>query len=225
MRRPRIYVAGPMSKGDPLGHVRAAIDAGAWIAAAGAAPMLPQLCVLWQLLSPMSHGAWMEIDLAWVEVADAVLRLPGESVGAELEVELAHERGIPVLTTMRQALEWVRSWSERRAETCERHRRSELDAQDEPPPLSEAFVDRTTSAVIERIRSEPRPPIAPIEVGCWVEPRPEHLSSLVGCEFPARVVSCSGGSVKLSSGDVVWASWLTRVPEPKWTWSTDEEHR
>jgi hypothetical protein len=39
---------------------------------------------------------WMGLDLAWVEAADALIRLPGESVGADQEVALARKLGIPV---------------------------------------------------------------------------------------------------------------------------------
>jgi len=42
----------------------------------------------------------MEIDLPWLGAADAVLRLPGESLGAEIEVAEARQLGIPVFTTV-----------------------------------------------------------------------------------------------------------------------------
>ena len=42
----------------------------------------------------------MEIELPWVSVADAVLRLPGESLGADLEVARAEEAGIPVFRSI-----------------------------------------------------------------------------------------------------------------------------
>ncbi|GAG05287.1 unnamed protein product, partial [marine sediment metagenome] len=38
----------------------------------------------------------------WLEVCDCVLRLPGESAGADLEVERAKELGIPVYLTPEQ---------------------------------------------------------------------------------------------------------------------------
>ena len=42
----------------------------------------------------------MEIELPWVAVADALLRLPGESLGADLEVARAEAIGIPVFATI-----------------------------------------------------------------------------------------------------------------------------
>lgn len=44
----------------------------------------------------MTHDAWLAIDLAWVAVADGVLRLPGFSVGADMETNHARTLGIPV---------------------------------------------------------------------------------------------------------------------------------
>jgi hypothetical protein len=43
MRRTRIYVAGPISKGDVLVNVKRGIDAGTTLLAAGFAPMIPHL--------------------------------------------------------------------------------------------------------------------------------------------------------------------------------------
>jgi hypothetical protein len=44
----------------------------------------------------LSHQDWLDMDFAWVAVSDAVLRLPGESTGADMETAFATERGIPV---------------------------------------------------------------------------------------------------------------------------------
>jgi hypothetical protein len=39
---------------------------------------------------------WYGVDLPWVAAADALLRLPGDSVGADLEEVEARHRRIPV---------------------------------------------------------------------------------------------------------------------------------
>jgi len=46
----------------------------------------------------IDHATWLEQDLPWVAASDMVLRLPGESKGADMETEFARERGIPVLS-------------------------------------------------------------------------------------------------------------------------------
>jgi hypothetical protein len=46
----------------------------------------------------VEHSEWLESDFAWVAVSDLVLRLPGDSRGADMETKFARERGIPVLS-------------------------------------------------------------------------------------------------------------------------------
>ena len=101
MRRTRCYIAGPISKGDVEQNVRNACNAFTELGKAGYAPFAPQLtCYLQGPVASVSagfeHDEWMAMDLPWVEVADCVLRLPGESVGADMEVEHARLAGVPV---------------------------------------------------------------------------------------------------------------------------------
>lgn len=116
--RKRVYIAFPISKGDLAANINQGTAAFVALAKAGFAPFNPAwscyakeaigyhdpvsdthkvYCYATALGSPeMSHADWMGIDLPWVEAADAVLRLPGESVGADPEVGHAIEHGIPV---------------------------------------------------------------------------------------------------------------------------------
>ena len=104
--RKRIYLAGPMSRGDRIDHLAAALKAFRTLAEKGFAPLCPQLSALAAWLVPdIDHQGWLDIDLPWVEKADAVLRLPGELVGADQEVALANARGIPVYTNLGRLLE------------------------------------------------------------------------------------------------------------------------
>lgn len=92
----RVYVAGPLSRGDTAGNVRAAISAAGELVTLGHLPYVPHLTILWHLVQPRPYEEWMRLDLAWLAVCDALVRLPGDSLGAEVEVERAHELGIPV---------------------------------------------------------------------------------------------------------------------------------
>lgn len=92
----RVYVAGPYSKGDTILNVRKAIEAAERLAAAGHTPYIPHLTMLWHLLRPHGDLFWRGYDLEWLRCCDAVLRLPGESVGADGEVHMAKVCGIPV---------------------------------------------------------------------------------------------------------------------------------
>ena len=101
-QRLRVYVSGPISKGDLLANLCQARAAGDRLLKAGFAPLVPHLSCYWAgdtpevLPSGTTHEDWMGLDLPWVSVSDALLRLPGESVGADQEVKRAEELGIPV---------------------------------------------------------------------------------------------------------------------------------
>lgn len=92
----RIYIAGPYSKGDAAVNVANAIDAANYVAAIGWTPFVPHLTHFWHLLRPHSYDFWMAQDLEWLKVCDALLRLPGESTGADNEVAWAKDHGLPV---------------------------------------------------------------------------------------------------------------------------------
>jgi hypothetical protein len=85
----RVYVAGPYSKGDVVLNVRNAIAAADTLLAAGHTPFIPHLTHLWHLVSPKTYEEWLAIDLDWLKCCDALVRLPGESSGADREVVYA----------------------------------------------------------------------------------------------------------------------------------------
>lgn len=96
-QRPRVYVAGVISA-DPVGGVRDAIDAFFQLWDAGYAPFVPHLDILLQLQRPLAWEEWLEFDFRWIEVCDAVYRIPDQlpSPGADRECAYAEHLGIPV---------------------------------------------------------------------------------------------------------------------------------
>jgi hypothetical protein len=93
-RRARVYVAGPISS-DPMRGVARATDVSRTMFLDGFAPFVPHWDSLW-LLGEGHWEAYLEFDLEFVSVCDAVYRLAGESRGADKEVSVADELGIPV---------------------------------------------------------------------------------------------------------------------------------
>lgn len=118
-RKLRVYIAGPIAKGDLESNIQQSDVAFKELAQLGFAPFNP----MWSCFAGsakrnmdmngrrygvvegtatsgssigLSHKDWVDLDLAWVEVADAVLRLPGESVGADRETGHARKKEIPV---------------------------------------------------------------------------------------------------------------------------------
>ena len=92
----KVYLSGPISQGNRAENLRQADEAFMRLRELGYAVLNP----MWSARMPgafdIPHARWIENDLAWVECADAVLRLPGESVGAEIECDHARRWGIPV---------------------------------------------------------------------------------------------------------------------------------
>ena len=102
----KVYVAGPMSKGWFGDHMRAAVDVSDDLLANGFAPFLPQLSFFWNLMGEgWSYERWMEYDRVWLLSCDIMLRLPGESKGADRETAWAHEAGLPVYYTLNSLFE------------------------------------------------------------------------------------------------------------------------
>jgi len=91
-----VYVSGPYTKGNPLEHVRRAIIVAEWYRRKGWAVALPHLSIQWEIMFPLSWEEWLAQDLALVERCDRVIRLPGISQGADLEVAHAKKLDIEV---------------------------------------------------------------------------------------------------------------------------------
>ena len=97
-RRRRVYIAGPMStSGEPGTNVYHAAYAAAELLRAGFFPFVPHVTWFLHMIRPdVDVELWMRWDRHWLGACDCVLRLSGDSKGADAEVERAHELGIPV---------------------------------------------------------------------------------------------------------------------------------
>jgi hypothetical protein len=95
-RQTRVYVAGPYSGGDTAVNVRTAIIAANQLRDRRFAPFVPHLTHFWHLVCPRDYEDWLDLDNQFLPCCDCVLRLPGESSGADKEVELARSLGLPV---------------------------------------------------------------------------------------------------------------------------------
>jgi len=93
MRIIKVYIAGPYSKGDVAINVRNAIAAGDRLYEAGFVPFIPHFTHFWHMLFPKEYERWLEYDNYWLPDCDCVLRLPGESGGADKEVDFARKLG------------------------------------------------------------------------------------------------------------------------------------
>ena len=99
-----IYIAGPITKGDTLRNIRKGILKGTELIKLGYVPMIPHQDFLAYMMNPgvLHYEKLLELDFAWIRKCDALLRLPGESAGADREEEFACEIGIPVFKTVEE---------------------------------------------------------------------------------------------------------------------------
>jgi hypothetical protein len=105
----RVYVAGPISKGDQFLNVRNAILVADILIHHGHSPFVPHLCALWSMVTGRAdYEAWMKYDDEWLCASEAVVwdrqMCPGESSGAEREVIRAKKLGIPVFDSIQEFL-------------------------------------------------------------------------------------------------------------------------
>jgi hypothetical protein len=99
--RPRVYVAGPITQGNLQENIDRAREATRRLIEAGFAPFCSHLNCFLATNKPSATAGfppetWLEIDVQWVKVSDALLRLPGPSIGADHEEAVALTRRIPV---------------------------------------------------------------------------------------------------------------------------------
>lgn len=84
-----VYIASPYTLGDVVVNVRESLLVADKLVELGYAPYPPLYAHFWHFLSPKPYETWVKLDEEWVLRCDALLRLPGESSGADAEVELA----------------------------------------------------------------------------------------------------------------------------------------
>jgi hypothetical protein len=100
--RAKIYVAGPYTKGDVAVNVHRAFKAANDLADRGFAPFVPHGTHFWHLMFERAYEFWLELDNQFLPCCQAVLRIPGESSGADNEVALARKLDIPVFTDIEE---------------------------------------------------------------------------------------------------------------------------
>ena len=107
MNKKYIYIAGPYTKGDTVQNVRAAILVGDEIANAGHYPFIPHLTMFWHIICPHEYQFWLDQDIGYLLKCDYLVRIPGESSGADGEVQIAKDNGIPVFFSVDACLDWI----------------------------------------------------------------------------------------------------------------------
>ncbi len=107
-----VYIASPYTKGDVAINVRTPILVADILREAGYLPYLPLMSHFWHMISPHPYEYWTAMDMEWLYVCDCILRLPGESKGADAEVKRMIELGKPVFYSLYQFLKDENKWKQ-----------------------------------------------------------------------------------------------------------------
>lgn len=103
-----VYVAGPYSIGDLVQNTAEAIRAADVLVNEGFIPYVPHLSMFWHFLCQHPVGFWYRLDIEWLKKCNYLLRIPGESVGADREVDIARACHIPIYYTVKELVEAAR---------------------------------------------------------------------------------------------------------------------
>lgn len=91
----KIYIAAPYA-GNEDKNVIFACDVADAVSRLGHHPFTPHLTMYWHREPRRTREFWLEQDMVWLRLCDAVLRVGGDSPGADAEVVSAKLLGIPV---------------------------------------------------------------------------------------------------------------------------------
>lgn len=92
-----IYIASPYTVGDTAANVAAQMDAAHKVMDLGHTPVVPLLDHFLDIYRRRPYEEWLACCMAKVAKCDIVWRLPGESPGADKEVEHAVLNGVTVV--------------------------------------------------------------------------------------------------------------------------------
>lgn len=109
--RMRVYIAGPMTNGTGNAYnmkkIHAAVHVYLKLIRYGYVPHCPHLTVFADFLAPghIAYDEWLELDMCYIDDCDVVLRLMGDSVGADRECAYAKSIGKPVVHCLDKLLQ------------------------------------------------------------------------------------------------------------------------
>ena len=101
-----VYIAGAYSQGDPVRNIRLVLAIAEDLIEEGFFVVVPHLFHLWHFVYPHSYDFWLDYGKKLLSLCDCVLRISGESKGADGEVEYAREIGKAVFYNLDELLDW-----------------------------------------------------------------------------------------------------------------------
>jgi len=102
----KTYIASPYTIGNHLVNVLIQIGYAHELIGLGFNPYVPLLSHYLEEYKHQEYETWMSIDLEWLKTCDCLLRLPGESSGADREVAFAIKKQIPVFYDIKSLIKY-----------------------------------------------------------------------------------------------------------------------
>jgi len=96
----KVYIASPYTKGDVAVNVKTQMDTADELMNKGFVPFTPLYSHFQHMAHPRPYEDWLKLDFEWIPVCDCILRLPGDSSGADNEVEFAITNNILVFYSL-----------------------------------------------------------------------------------------------------------------------------
>lgn len=103
----KVYIASPYRLGNAATNVKVQIDCADRLMNEGFSPYTPLLTHFQALVHPRTDEYdWLRLDLDWLQSCNCVLRLPGESEGADIEVKTAESKGLKVFYSIEDVIQF-----------------------------------------------------------------------------------------------------------------------
>lgn len=102
----KVYIASPYTLGDAGTNVKKQLDMAGLLLDIGLIPFAPLTTHFLHMANPKTYETWMDFDFEWVKACDSLLRLPGESKGADSEMGIALRYDIPIFNDLIPLLDW-----------------------------------------------------------------------------------------------------------------------
>lgn len=110
-----IYIAGPYTYPSQIENIKNTCLIADKVLKAGFAALVPHLTAMWDLISPenWSYESWLALDLEYLRRCDGMLRIEGQSNGADKEETFAKENNIPIFYSVQELIDY---YSDKRLE-------------------------------------------------------------------------------------------------------------
>jgi len=117
MKEVSVYIASPYSNGWMPSNIKLQMTTSDKLLDLGYFPYVPLLSHFLEIYSNRSEHEWLKLDFVFLKKCDAVLRLQNKdkngifvtSPGADQEVALAKENGIPVFYSIEELNDYFKS--------------------------------------------------------------------------------------------------------------------